>query len=109
MESGNLATAGGLSSGIDLALHVVERYFGRKIASDTAFQMEYQGQGWMNSDSNSVYALSAVSTDEHPICPVCSMEVDSATAPKSNYQGKTYYFCSTDHKATFDQAPEKWI
>jgi len=32
VEDGNLATAGGLSSGIDLALRVVERYFGREVA-----------------------------------------------------------------------------
>src|SRR6266550_6359775 len=32
VEDGNLATAGGLSSGIDLALRVVERYYGREIA-----------------------------------------------------------------------------
>src|SRR5438445_1940914 len=32
VEDGNLASAGGLSSGIDLALRVVERYFGREIA-----------------------------------------------------------------------------
>src|ERR1700736_911275 len=30
VEEGNLATSGGLASGIDLALHVVERYFGRQ-------------------------------------------------------------------------------
>src|SRR5262249_5061175 len=29
VDSGNLASAGGLTSGIDLALHVVERYFGK--------------------------------------------------------------------------------
>jgi transcriptional regulator GlxA family with amidase domain len=43
----NLATAGGLTSGIDLALHVVERYFGRDAARRTAAYMEYQGQGWI--------------------------------------------------------------
>jgi transcriptional regulator GlxA family with amidase domain len=43
----NLATAGGLTSGIDLALHVVERYFGREAARRTATYMEYQGQGWI--------------------------------------------------------------
>ena len=32
VENGNLATAGGLSSGIDLALRVVERYYGREVA-----------------------------------------------------------------------------
>jgi transcriptional regulator GlxA family with amidase domain len=46
VESGKLATAGGLTSGIDLALHVVERYFGRPAAEATAAYMEYQGTGW---------------------------------------------------------------
>ncbi|MGZ6126512.1 MAG: DJ-1/PfpI family protein [Myxococcales bacterium] len=39
-------TAGGLTSGIDLALHVVELYFGREVAGRTARYMEYEGQGW---------------------------------------------------------------
>jgi len=42
-----LFTAGGLTSGIDLALHVVERYFGRSVAERTAAYMEYQGKGWI--------------------------------------------------------------
>ena len=37
-------TAGGLTSGIDLALHVVELYFGRDVAAQTAAYMEYQGK-----------------------------------------------------------------
>jgi transcriptional regulator GlxA family with amidase domain len=45
----NLATAGGLTSGIDLALRVVERYFGREVAARTAEYMEYQGTGWRAS------------------------------------------------------------
>jgi transcriptional regulator GlxA family with amidase domain len=43
----NLATAGGLTSGIDLALRVVERYFGRDVAQRTADYMEYQSRGWI--------------------------------------------------------------
>jgi transcriptional regulator GlxA family with amidase domain len=46
VESGRIATAGGLTSGIDLALRVVERYFGREVAQATATYMEYQGTGW---------------------------------------------------------------
>lgn len=47
VESGNrLYTAGGLTSGIDLALHVVELYFGRATAERTAAYMEYQSEGW---------------------------------------------------------------
>jgi len=56
VEDGNLASSGGLSSGIDLALHVVERYFGRDVAAATAYQMEYQGEGWKDANSNGVYA-----------------------------------------------------
>jgi len=108
VEAGNLATSGGLSSGIDLALRVVERYFGRKAATNTAYEMEYQGRGWMDANSNAVYLQATTSTDDHPLCPICGMEVDMTTAPKSVYQGKTYYFCSRDHKAEFDAAPEKW-
>ena len=109
VEDGNLATAGGLSSGIDLALHVVERYFGREVAQKTAYNMEYQGQGWMNPDSNQVYATAPVSTAEHPVCVVCAMDVDPKTAPKSVFKGTTYYFCSDDDKKTFDAAPDKFV
>jgi putative intracellular protease/amidase/YHS domain-containing protein len=109
VDNGNIATAGGLSSGIDLALHVVERYYGRAVAKNTAYQMEYQGTGWMDPNSNQVYAAKLVSTDAHPLCPVCDMDVNPATSPKSVYKGKNYYFCSTDHKQTFDQSPDKFI
>ncbi|HXZ79429.1 MAG TPA: DJ-1/PfpI family protein [Terriglobales bacterium] len=109
VEAGNLATAGGLSSGIDLSLRVVERYFGREVATQTAYYLEYQGQGWMNPDSNQLYAQAPVSSDEHPLCPVCEMEVDPKTAPTSAYKGKTYYFCSQDHKQLFDQTPDRYI
>ena len=109
VENGNLATAGGLSSGIDLALRVVERYYGREVARKTAYNMEYQGEGWMNADSNQLYATSLVSTAEHPVCAVCSMDVDPKTAPKSVFKGATYYFCSENDKKTFDAAPEKFI
>ena len=43
-------------------------------------------------------------------CPVCGMEVTPATAGgQSEYQGRTYYFCSTEHKEAFDKNPEKYI
>jgi transcriptional regulator GlxA family with amidase domain len=109
VEAGNLATAGGLSSGIDLALRVVERYYGRQVAEKTAYNMEYQGEGWKNPDSNKLYATALVSTAEHPVCPVCGMDVDSKIAPKSVFKGTTYYFCSDDDKKTFEIAPQKFV
>jgi transcriptional regulator GlxA family with amidase domain len=107
VEDGNLASAGGLSSGIDLALRVVERYFGRDLAKQIAFDIEYQG--WMSPDSNAVYAKLRTSIDNRPLCVVCSMAIDASTAPKTVYQGKTYYFCSSDHKSIFDAAPAEFI
>jgi putative intracellular protease/amidase/YHS domain-containing protein len=109
VENGNLATAGGLSSGIDLALRVVERYYGREVATKTAYEMEYQGEGWMNPDSNQTYATSLTSTVEHPLCTVCGMDVDPKVAPKSVFKGATYYFCSEDDKKTFDASPDQFI
>ena len=47
VEGGKISTAGGLSAGMDLALRVVERYFGREAATRTAFYMEYEGRGWI--------------------------------------------------------------
>jgi putative intracellular protease/amidase/YHS domain-containing protein len=106
VEDGNLASSGGLSSGVDLALRLVERYYGRERAEKTADMMEYQGQGWLNPNSNQAYAKARVSTDAHPVCPVC--EMDGNPALKSVYKGKNYYFCSPDHKAVFDKAPAKF-
>jgi transcriptional regulator GlxA family with amidase domain len=45
-SDGVIFTAGGLSSGIDLALHIVELCFGREAAQTTADLMEYQGTAW---------------------------------------------------------------
>jgi transcriptional regulator GlxA family with amidase domain len=109
VESGNLATAGGLSSGIDLSLRVVERYFGRDVAAQTAYYMEYQGQGWLDPNSNQNYRVRRASTSAHPLCAVCDMEVDPASAPRSVYDGKTYYFCMPAHKVVFDKAPLQFL
>jgi transcriptional regulator GlxA family with amidase domain len=46
VSDARIVTAGGLTSGIDAALHIVERYFGRAVAQRTADYMEYAGEGW---------------------------------------------------------------
>jgi transcriptional regulator GlxA family with amidase domain len=46
VDNGRIATAGGLTSGIDMALHIVARYFGEERAVATARYMEYQSEGW---------------------------------------------------------------
>ncbi|HEV3410668.1 MAG TPA: DJ-1/PfpI family protein [Chthoniobacterales bacterium] len=47
VEGEKISTAGGLTSGTDLALRVVERYFGREVAQRAAEYMEYHGTGWI--------------------------------------------------------------
>jgi Cu+-exporting ATPase len=59
------------------------------------------------------FAQDAKKTDEKPAKeaqdPVCGMMVETATAPKTEYKGKTYYFCSIDEKKEFDKAPSTYI
>lgn len=44
------------------------------------------------------------------IDPVCKMSVDEKkTAAKSEYKGKTYYFCSPGCKAKFDANPSAYV
>ncbi|GAA0717346.1 DJ-1/PfpI family protein [Dokdonella soli] len=47
-------TAGGLSSGIDLALHIVDGYFGRDIAAATARRLEYESAGWIGGGTSAI-------------------------------------------------------
>ncbi|MCL4704239.1 YHS domain-containing protein [bacterium] len=43
------------------------------------------------------------------IDPVCGMQIDEKQAAgKSEYEGRAYYFCSTNCKDTFDQNPAKY-
>jgi transcriptional regulator GlxA family with amidase domain len=41
VDNGKFACAGGLTSGIELALTVVQRYFGPQVAAQNAYYMEY--------------------------------------------------------------------
>jgi len=42
--------------------------------------------------------------------PVCGMEVEeSEAAGKSDYNGKTYYFCCPGCKRIFDKEPTKYV
>ena len=46
VDNGRIATSGGLTSGIDLALHVVARYLGDDTAAATAKYMEHASEAW---------------------------------------------------------------
>lgn len=41
--------------------------------------------------------------------PVCGMDIDEKTAKlKSEYMGKTFYFCNLSCKTAFDKNPAKY-
>lgn len=110
VEDGKLATSGGLTSGIDLALRVVERYFGRTVAEQTAFQLEHQGNGWKSPASNARYALAPVGgTEDHPVCPVCGAPVKKDPQLTTIHQGHRYFFCSDFCKEHFLKAPGRFV
>lgn len=106
----NLATAGGLTSGIDLALRVVERYLGRASAEGTAFYMEYQGEGWKDSTGGANQAYVKPSNRANGFaCSVCGMALSAQAPLRSTYSGVTYYFCSEGCKSQFDGSPADFV
>ncbi len=109
VDAGKISTAGGLTSGIDLALHVVERYFGRTVAEQTAGNLEYQGQGWKDPDSNRAFAKRPVSSPGHPICPVCESALGPNAKIRETYKGQEILFCSESCKKHFDQNPARFF
>jgi transcriptional regulator GlxA family with amidase domain len=46
VDNGRIATSAGLTSGIDLALHVVARYVGEDAAAATARYLEHASKAW---------------------------------------------------------------
>jgi transcriptional regulator GlxA family with amidase domain len=54
VENGKIATAGGLTSGIDLALHVVAKYYGDELAQVTADLLEDRSGLWKNPEFDQV-------------------------------------------------------
>ncbi len=45
VDDGDIVTAGGVTSGLDLALHLVEREWGRELAVEIATLMEHERRG----------------------------------------------------------------
>jgi len=49
VAAGSVASATGLSAGIDLALHIVERFYGRQVAQHVADYEEWPSAAWRGS------------------------------------------------------------
>jgi len=107
VEGPKFATAGGLTSGMDLALRVVERYFGRETAERTAYYMEYQSAGWRDATgaANAEYAASAQARPGETVCPVCGMSARAGEF-STEHGGHAYHFCSEACRTRFLADPE---
>lgn len=57
VDDDDIITAGGVAAGIDLALHLVERFAGAKLAEDIARDLEYQRCGPVEVKPNRVWGL----------------------------------------------------
>ena len=103
-----VATSAGLSAGIDLALHVVARYYGERTARLTAYDMEYQSASWLDAN-NAGYRRPPVASVGDAICAVCWMEIPKQSALVLSYRGAKYYFCMPAHERLFESAPQRFI
>jgi len=108
VDNGRIATSAGLSAGIDLALHVVARYYGKTAAQQTAYDMEYQSNHWLDAD-NAAYRKPPLPQAGNAICTVCWMQVALQNALALSYRGKKYYFCMPAHERVFAAAPERFM
>lgn len=81
----------------ELAEHVYQRYQPARVGQTEAV-------------SPMVAAEDAAEEDFDGIDPVCMMTVDPETAQwKSEFSGKTYYFCAPSCKRAFDKAPTAYV
>ena len=122
VEGRNIATAGGLTSGIDLALRVVERYFGHETAERTAAYMEHSSTGWHreaghwdSGESAPPVARGGGAAPSRAVLrgldPVLLSEgrevegLDSFTAERGGYR---YRFSSSQNCERFVASPERY-
>ena len=110
---GNIYSAAGVSSGIDGALHLVEKFSGKAAADSVARVLQYRRDTPLFPDSNkkrvqpapaNLKPLALNDTD-----PVCNMKVAANTPDTFTYQGETYGFCSLDCRDKFAANPAKYL
>jgi putative intracellular protease/amidase len=99
-------TSGGLSSGIDLALHVVELYYGREVADETVHHLEYEGTGWSGNGSASVDFTMPVKAGLHAMLDNLSNSTFGNPSTEFTRNGNTVEFSfggDPAYKGTLDE------
>jgi putative intracellular protease/amidase len=108
VDSGRVSTAGGLTSGIDLALHVVARYYGIEAAETAATNLEYQGEGWRDPDANSAFASRPIPGAGEALCPICEMCVPQGEAIRVVHGDQVRYFCCDECRRMYEASPARF-
>lgn len=93
VDHGDVATAGGLTSGADLALRVVERLLGLEVAERATADLEYFGDGWKDPTLNAPFADAPEPAPGREIDPICGFAVDPAESMSATWNGRDFYFC----------------
>ena len=120
VEAPRVATAAGLTSGIDLALRVVARYFGDDIAERTATYMEHASTGWRHQAGAWVGARDAALAAAKPkpsppvlggLDPVVLAGGEEAAGKAdlwADHAGYRYRFVSTATRQRFLADPDRY-
>lgn len=105
IDHGDVATAGGLTSGTDLALRVVERLLGAESAERATTELEHVGDGWRDPTVNAPFAIAAAPAPGVEVCPICEYAVDPAVAPSATRGARTFSFCGEWCRDRFLSSP----
>lgn len=66
-------------------------------------QHEWRGTGPLQDRDSALWVPPTTAVD-----PVCGMTVQTDIAKSSVHEGKVYYFCSAEHRDTFESAPGRY-
>ena len=108
IDHGDVATAGGLTSGTDLALRIVERLLGPDIAELAADELEHLGDGWRDPTVNAPFTADRVAPPGLALDPICGMAVDPTGTDASTWDDRDYFFCSEWCREHFLASPGKF-
>ena len=110
---GNIYSSGGITSGIDGALHLVEHFSGKDAADRVARVLQYRRDTPLFPDTPKARVQGAP-VNAKPLAlnntdPVCAMKVAANTPNTYTYQGETYGFCSPECRDEFAADPRKFL
>ena len=114
---GNVYSSGGVTSGIDGALHLVEQFSGKDAADSVARVLQYRRDTPVFPAATKARVLPKTAAEpgakatklalDHD--PVCGMTIGPDDSYRATYGGKTYGFCSAHCRDQFEANPTKYL